>query len=218
MFLLTPPSVYAPQGDSRLLAEVLERARYPVGARVLDIGTGSGFLALAAVRAGASSAVGIDVSARAVLTARLNAALRRAPVRVLRCDLRDFVVDRPFDVVIANPPYVPSHSPFPPSRGRARAWDSGRDGRAVLDPLCRRAPELLAPGGSLLLVQSAFSGVDDSLALLGSVGLSAAVVARRWQPFGPIMRTRARWLESVHLIAPGQRDEELVVIRADRAG
>lgn len=216
MFLLTPPSVYPPQSDSWLLAEALERGHYPVGARVLDIGTGSGFLALAAVRAGAGSAVGIDVSARAVLTARFNAAIRRAPVRVLRCDLRDFVADRPFDVVTANPPYVPSHAPFPPRRGRARAWDSGRDGRGVLDPLCRRAPELLSPGGSLLVVQSALCGVDETLGLLRDVGLSAAVVARRRQPFGPILLARARWLESVNLIARGQRDEELVVIRADR--
>lgn len=216
MLLLTPPGVYAPQGDTWLLAEALHEARLPAGGRALDVGTGSGVLALAAIRAGAGSVTGIDVSWRAVVTARMNAMLHRAPVRVLRRDLRDLVVERPFDVVIANPPYVPCREPAPPRRGAARAWDSGLDGRALLDPLCARAPELLTPKGTLLLVHSALSGVDRTLAALRDSGMVSAVVARLRQPFGPVLRTRRRWLESVGLIARGEREEELVVIRADR--
>lgn len=216
MLLLTPPGVYAPQGDSWLLAEAFREAALRPGARVLDVGTGSGFLGVAAARAGAGSVVGIDVSRRAVLTARLNAWLRRIPMRVHLRDLQEFVPDRAFDVIIANPPYVPSRDVRPPHRGRARAWDSGHDGRALLDPLCERAPELLTPDGTMLLVHSALCGVDETLRRLRRSGMRPSVVSRVRQPFGPVLGSRTDWLESVGLITRGQRDEELVVIRADR--
>jgi release factor glutamine methyltransferase len=51
---------------------------------------------------------------------------------------------------------------------------------------------------------------------LRAAGFSSEVVARAVQPFGPVMRPRARWFEERGLIAPGQREEELVVIRGVR--
>jgi release factor glutamine methyltransferase len=68
----------------------------------------------------------------------------------------------------------------------------------------------------LLLVQSALCGVQSTIDHLRSEGLKAAVVARRQEVFGPVMRARAGELEGCGLIRPGQRYEDLVVIRADR--
>jgi len=75
---------------------------------------------------------------------------------------------------------------------------------------------LLAAGGSMLLVQSAISGVEKSLDYLRLTGLDAEVVASQWVPFGPVMSARAGWLEATGRIQKSCRTEELVVIRADK--
>ncbi|MGA9516233.1 MAG: hypothetical protein WBV51_22115, partial [Pseudolabrys sp.] len=122
---------------------------------------------------------------------------------------------------VCNPPYVP-HDPsvdaaqLPPYIGPARAWDAGNDGRLVLDPLCATAPQLLAGGGTLLVVQSEFAGPRSTLAALASAGLDAEVVAYQWIPFGPVLTSRAEWLEETGRLEPGRREEELLVIRADK--
>jgi release factor glutamine methyltransferase len=102
------------------------------------------------------------------------------------------------------------------ARGRARAWEGGPQGRSVLDRICAEAPARLTPNGTLLLVHSALCGADITLAALRDARMKALVIARRHIPFGPVMRARAAWLEDRGLIIPGQRHEELVVIRADR--
>jgi release factor glutamine methyltransferase len=86
----------------------------------------------------------------------------------------------------------------------------------VLDPLCESAASMLAAGGSMLLVHSALSGVEQSLKTLRSTGLCAEVVASQCIPFGPVLSARAGWLEATGLIQKGCRIEELVVIRADK--
>ncbi|HEV2778712.1 MAG TPA: HemK2/MTQ2 family protein methyltransferase [Actinophytocola sp.] len=213
VMLLRAPGVYRPQADTWLLIGALRGAAIPEGARVLDVGTGTGALSVAAVRAGAAEVTAVDVSAAAVLSARLNARLRRLPVRVHRGSAPDVVAGRRFDVILANPPYVPGR--WPP-RGAARAWDAGLDGRELLDPLCDAAFDLLYPGGVLLVVHSELCGVDSTLWRLRANGLKAAVVARRIEPFGPVLWSKVDYLEGHGLIEPGQRHEELVVIRGDR--
>ena len=74
--------MYAPQDDTALLAETVRREPAMPGAQVLDVGTGTGALALLAARCGAAGVEAVDVSARAVLTAWLNARLSGEPVRV----------------------------------------------------------------------------------------------------------------------------------------
>jgi release factor glutamine methyltransferase len=212
---MRPPGVYAPQGDTFLLVEVLRKAPLLKGARVLDVCTGTGALALAAARAGASRVTAVDVSARAVLAARANARLNRLPVKVLRGDLFGPVAGQAFDMIMANPPYVPTGSAPLPGRA-ARWWNGGPDGRALLDRICERAPHQLRRGGTLLIVQSAVSGVQATLDALRAQGMAASVAARRTQPYGPVLRARADDLEAAGLAPPGGRAEELVVVRADR--
>ncbi|MGW3247748.1 HemK2/MTQ2 family protein methyltransferase [Streptomyces sp. NPDC001070] len=216
MWLLRPPGVYRPQDDTLLLEDALQQESLPAGGDVLDLGTGSGALALAAARLGAAQVTAVDASMGAVCTAWLNARLNGLRIRVLRGDLTAPVTGRRFDLIMANPPYVPSPRPRLPSRGPAVAWDAGPDGRALLDRVCADAPPMLAPGGVLLLVHSALCGVERTLMRLHRAGLRANVTERRYVPFGPVLRRRATWLESQGLIAPGEEKEELVVIRAQR--
>jgi release factor glutamine methyltransferase len=196
-----------------MLARAL-RAELPApGARVVDVCTGSGLLAVTAALCGAQ-ATAIDVSRRAVLCAALNARLNGVRVRALHGDLLAPVGGERFDVIVANPPYLPADDDALPARGPARAWDAGRDGRALLDALLAQAPAHLAPGGVLLVVHSALCGTDRTLAVLGDRGLRAEIAVRQRGALGPILRARAPLLEARGLIAPGQRDEEVVVVRA----
>ena len=213
MKLLRVPGVYRPQGDTRLLADALAAAAIPPGGSALDIGTGTGAMAIVAARAGASEVTAVDVCRRAVWTARMNARMRGLPIDVRRGDALAVAAGRRFDLIVANPPYVPAETASP--RGAARAWDAGLDGRSVVDRVCAAAPDLLAPGGVLLMVHSSLCDTDATLLALRGGGLKAAVVSRAEEGFGPVMRSRAGWLARRGLISDGQRAEELVVIRAD---
>ncbi|MFH9060785.1 HemK2/MTQ2 family protein methyltransferase [Streptomyces coeruleorubidus] len=206
--------MYAPQEDTELLAGALFDEPLPLGAEVLDVGTGTGALALEAARRGLR-VTAVDVSRRAVWAARLNAVRAGLPVRIRHGNLFDPVRGESFDLILANPPYVPAPDGAGRPRGAARAWDAGDDGRLVVDRICREAPELLRPGGVLLLVQSALSGPDLTVGQLRASGLKAAVTCRRRIAFGPVLRGRERWLRERGLLTPAEDEEELVVVRAE---
>ena len=66
----------------------------------------------------------------------------------------------------------------------------------------------------MLIVQSEFADAEQSLRRLRSGGLRAEVVMTQLIPFGPVLKARARWMESIGMLPVGRREEELVVIRA----
>ena len=210
-----PPGVFRPRSDTWLLADLIRADDGIPGSSVLDVCTGSGALAVAAAQGGAREVTAVDVSRRAVLAAWLNARLNGVRVRALRGDLFAPVGDRPFDAIVSNPPYLPAGEDELPRSGPTRAWDAGRDGRALLDRIVAGAPSLLLPGGFLLLIQSSLTGVDATLERLRAAGLERAeVVASRRGPLGPLLSARATELEERGLLRPGEREEELVAIRA----
>jgi release factor glutamine methyltransferase len=215
MRIATLPGVFRPISDTWLLAGALRRLA--PGANVLDACTGSGALAVTAALAGAREVSAVDVSRRAVLSARLNARLNGVVVRARRSDLFSTLGDQRYDVIVSNPPYVPDPSGDRlPTRGPQRAWDAGRDGRVVLDRLIAEAPHRLHPGGTLLLVHSELCGTDVTLDGLRAAGLQARVVARHRGPLGPLMRDRTEHLRACGALAPGQTEEEVVVIAGCR--
>lgn len=215
MRLVVPPGVFRPLSDSWMLARSIRDELRP-GAAVADVCTGSGVLAVAAALAGAGAVTAVDVSRRAALAARLNARLNGVSIRALRGDLLEPVADDRFDMIVGNPPYVPAAGDELPRRGLDRAWDAGRDGRALLDRVCGQAPERLRPGGTVLLVQSSVCGTERTLEMLAAGGLVADVAARARGPLGPLLSARAATLEQRGLLAPGAREEEVVVIRGRR--
>ncbi|WP_340384856.1 HemK2/MTQ2 family protein methyltransferase [Streptomyces sp. SS7] len=208
-----PRGVYRPQTDSQLLRRALRREGIVRGTDVLDLGTGSGLLAVEAARLG-GRVTAVDISWRAVLTARCNAVLNGQSVRVRHGDLTSAVRGRRFDLVIANPPYVPAPDDRPP-RGLARAWDAGRDGRLLVDRVCDAVPQVLRSAGTLLLVHSHLCGIDRTLDRLAGAGLRTDVVERARLPFGPVLRSRLGRLRERGM-ATGDAMEELVVIRAEQ--
>ena len=215
--LLDHGVVYRPQQDSYLLIEAVRASDSVVGADAADLCTGSGVVARAVAHLGARSVVAVDTCADAVRVARAVTADTGGRVSVEHGDIAGFR-GRTFDLITCNPPYVPS----PPDGSieerecpRA-AWEAGIDGRSVLDLICASAVDLLAPGGSIFLVQSEFADVARTVRTLQSTGLDAQVALTRAIPFGPVLTAHAEWLEQRGQLDSGRRTELLAVVRAHK--
>jgi release factor glutamine methyltransferase len=208
------PGVFRPPSDSWLLARVMRERGLARDARVLDAFTGSGVLAVAAGLAGAREVTAVDISRRAAFCARLNGRLNGTRVRARAGDLFEPVRWESFDLITANPPYVPSVHDELPASGAARAWEGGRHGRLLVDRFAAEARDHLAPGGAVLMVVSSLTGERATLDALRDGGLDPQVVARERGPLGPLVSARASALEERGLLAPGEREEEMLVIEA----
>jgi release factor glutamine methyltransferase len=215
MRLLPLPGVFRPPSDSWLLVRCIAAEELPRSASALDLCTGSGVLALAAARAGAERVIAVDISRRAVLATRLNAALNGLSVRAVRGDLFEPVAGQRFELIVSNPPYVPSADGALPSHGLSRAWEGGADGRAFLDRICAQAAGHLRPGGVLLLVHSSVCGEQQTRDALREQSLEVSLVQRERGALGPLLRSRASLLRAKGLL---QDDwEEMLVFRAQRS-
>lgn len=156
--LTVDPRVLVPRPDTeRLVERAIARLDGVEGARVVDVGTGSGAIALALAHAKPDSAVlAIDRSPDALDVARANAArngLER--VEFAQGDLLAGV-EGPFDLVASNPPYIPSAviDGLMPEVARYEprlALDGGPDGLDLIRRLIPQAAERLTPGGALLI-------------------------------------------------------------------
>jgi release factor glutamine methyltransferase len=211
--IFTLPGVFQPHSDTWLLAELLREQTLPPRASVLDVCTGSGALAICAAKRGARDVTAIDRSRRAVWTARMNARANGVRVRALRGDLFAPVAGERFDFIVSNPPYMPAEDDEIPTRGPERALDAGTDGRILLDRICAQAAAHLNPGGAVLLVQNDLIGIEPTVAALERTGLDVDVVERHHGPLGPVLSARAPLLEARGMLAPGVREEDVVVVR-----
>lgn len=138
-----------------LLHLALETLHGIPGPRVLDVGTGTGALALGIKAARLDAAVtASDISADALALAQENAALNRLEVQFHQADLLQGV-SGPFDLIVSNPPYLPDadqHTADPEVRHDPDlALYAGADGLSVARPLLAQAQKALAANGVLLL-------------------------------------------------------------------
>ena len=215
MRVITVPGVFQPLSDTWMLIGAVREHPLPPRARVLDLCTGSGAIGVAAALCGADVTC-VDLSRRALLSAWLNARINGVRVRPRHGCLFDAVPGERFDLIVSNPPYLPAPTDELPGGGPARAWDAGRDGRAVIDPLCDAAPQHLNPGGALLVLHSSVCDIQRTLAALAECGLEADVAFRHRGPLGPLLRERVELLWADGRLRPGSLEEDIVIVRGRR--
>ena len=176
--LAVDASVLVPRPETELLVEHALCGLRAGKARVLDLGTGSGAIALAIKRERPGcEVVGVDVSAAALAVARANAARLGLDVRFLESDWFAALDGERFDAIVANPPYVASADPaFAALAHEPRgALDGGPDGLAAYRAIFAAAPAYLEEGGALLVEHGA--GQRELLvALARAAGLAIAAV------------------------------------------
>ena len=153
----TTPAVLIPRPETELLVElVLVRIPENQPCKVLDLGTGSGAIAISIAKNCSQAAVtALDQSLAALAVARDNAARLQVPnLRLLRSDWFSALDGEKFDLIVSNPPYVEAADPHL-QRGDVRfeplsALASGADGLDDIRRIATAAPQHLKPGGWLL--------------------------------------------------------------------
>jgi len=150
------PDVLIPRPETEHVIEAvlahLNAAVAQTTARVLDIGTGSGAIAVTLALETKSEVFATDISLAALRVARENARRLSANVAFLACDLGSAFPQSSFDVVVSNPPYVPERDRETLQR-EVREFEppaalyAGDDGLAVYRRLVPEAARLLRPGG-----------------------------------------------------------------------
>jgi release factor glutamine methyltransferase len=176
--LTVRPTVFHPRYflSSECFAEFISRLDL-TGKRVLDVGTGSGILALAAARAGAEAVIAADINPNAALSAAENARANGVGDRVggLCSNLLSALAPRPlFDVILSSPP---KHSGEPRDLAD-RGWHAGphyRDVAALFD----QSRERLKPGGRLFVMVSSDTDLDLFGKLIDRAGFRAQLAHER---------------------------------------
>ena len=176
-------TVYQPAEDSYLLAETVID-RIDGNSRLLDVGTGSGYVAARVRDEAGAAVVGCDLNPEACRQAH------SAGVPAVRADMFEPFRDDVFDVVVCNPPYLPT----PPEREwddwMERALSGGPDGRAVVDPFLDGVGRVLRDDGEAFLLMSTLTGPDDVRAYARERGLDSEVVAEESHPFEKLLVVR----------------------------
>lgn len=184
-------AVLIPRPDTELLVE-LALERLPPSGRVLDMGTGSGAIAVALAHSRPDAAVSaLDVSEAALAVARSNAGANGARVQFLRSDWFTALAAAdaaPFDVIASNPPYIASGDHHL-SEGDLRyepvgALTDHADGLSALRILVAGAPAHLAPQGWLLMEH----GYDQAAAVRDLLAAAGYAEVQSWRDLAGIER------------------------------
>jgi release factor glutamine methyltransferase len=177
--------VYEPAEDSFLFAENL---RVEAGARVLDMGTGSGILGVLAAKQ-ASEVIAVDVNPYAIQSAKQNAKRNscQSNMNFLQGDLfTPLTEEAKFDLILFNSPYLPSEQ-GEDATWLGRAWAGGKTGRQVIDRFISQAPQHLEEKSEILLMQSNLANVEQTQEQFLAYGLKTETVASLNLPFFEIL-------------------------------
>lgn len=168
--------VYEPAADSLLLAEAAVDEIDPDDL-VLDVGTGSGFVASRIHEDAGARVIGSDLNPHACRRAR------EAGIEAVRADLVAPFREDCFDVVTFNPPYLPADAEAAREDWVEVALTGGESGRAVIEPFLDDVGRVLAPDGSILLLVSTLTDIDAVVEHAGDQGFSSVVLGESSFPY-----------------------------------
>src|ERR1022692_2609129 len=185
------PDVLIPRPETEHVVEVaLDVAR--ATRRVLDIGTGSGALAVTLCLEMGVETWATEISPAAARVAAGNAARLDAPVHFVVCDLMEAIAAGTMDLIVSNPPYVPLTERDGLQR-EVRDFEphvalfAGKTGFELYDRIVADAPRVLKPGGWLIMelgftslghVQALLSGWDSLRVVPDLAGIPRVIAAR----------------------------------------
>ena len=187
------PAVLIPRPDTEVLVdEACRRAQRLSAPRIVDLGTGSGIVAIVLARRLPKAAVtAVDLSSAALAVARANAQRHAASVRFLEGDWYAPLGGERFDLIVANPPYVADGDPHLardglPFEPRSALTDgvAGGDGMACIDAIVAGARDHLLPGGWLLIEH----GYDQAVKVRESITAAGFSEVASWRDESSIER------------------------------
>ena len=170
----THENVYIPAEDSYLLAENLEIKE---GQSVLEIGTGSGIVAMYASKL-TDKVTATDINFDAITLAEENFKANNIDnIELLFGNLFEPVKNRKFDVILFNTPYLPTEEGEVLEDTINYAFDGGLNGRKVIDLFLDEVGNHLNDGGIVQLIQSSLSGNDETMTRLDELGFISEIKA-----------------------------------------
>lgn len=182
--------VYEPAEDSFLLADAALEDAEP-GMSILEIGAGSGFVS-AVLRANVKGVrvFATEINPHAALCAKANG------VEVILTDL--FKGIKPgsggpfFDLILFNPPYLPTSEDEKVPGWLNYAFDGGASGRETLDRFLDEVRNYLKPGGKILVLISSITGLEAVKERMIKKGFEVDVVRRKKVSFEELMVVRGK--------------------------
>lgn len=184
--------VYEPAEDSFLLADATLKEAKP-GMCILEIGTGSGFVsAVLLANLKDIRLVATEINPHAAHCAKMNG------VEVIRTDLFKGLKSRSpetlFDLILFNPPYLPTSKEEKVPGWLNYAFDGGTNGRETLDRFLDEIRDYLKPGGEILVLISSITGLDAVKEKMEKLGFAVEIVARKKVSFEELMVVRGKLL------------------------
>ena len=174
--IIALPGVFAGWLDSELMCEVIE---VPKGARVLDLCTGTGVIAIKAAQLGAEHVVAVDLNPEAVKSAKLNAdKLNLHQLDVREGSLFEPVKGMKFDVIIINPPYIDHQAA---DKTEICFWDPGNN---VTRQFFAEYRQYMNPGGTAYLAWGDFADMALLQAVAGDNNTQLSLIGSKTSPSG----------------------------------
>jgi len=184
------PAVLIPRPETEMLVEqglaFLSKLDQP---RFCEVGVGSGCISLSLLfHAPSATAVGLEISAEAIVIANENATTHKVDRRfdLRQSDLFDALVEgEKFDLIVSNPPYIPL-TEFDELEADVRKFEpmsaltDGADGLQVIKRIVAAAPSFLDPGGRLM-IEFGFGQAEQVKALFGPEEWSDVVITKDFQ-------------------------------------